>query len=131
MPSHANLGTSTEDARANHEKTLNAEHAPRSGDFFGPDAGANLRNREVNRKKTEALCEQLAAAARERGRPLTTEETALVVEGKSLPLVARKEREKTLAELEATVRVLTERLDVLEQAQKSSTPVHMAKIERR
>jgi hypothetical protein len=33
--------------------------------------------------------------------------------------------------LEAAVKTLTARLDALEQAQKSSTPVHLAKVERR
>jgi hypothetical protein len=92
---------------------------------------AGLRNREALRNQTELLCDRLAAAAKERGRPLTAEENALIVEGKPLPPVVKKDREKTLADLEATVRALTERLDALEQAQKSSTPVHMVNVEKR
>lgn len=131
MSSHVNLVVSG-DIRAQHEKTLNAERAIRPGEWGGPDTTANLRAMKAGVDPTKDLCDRLAAAAKERGRPLTTEESAKIYRGETLPPVTvAKPVKDRVGELEATVRLLTERLDALEQAQKSSTPSHLAKVERR
>ena len=115
MPSHMNLVSSTEDMRAQVEKTLNAESTS-----FPPAPKRQPASQEY--------CDRLAAAAKERGRPLTPTEIELVGKGEPLPPVVKKDRAKTLADLEAAVRVLTERLEALE---KKSVAPHMKGVERR
>jgi hypothetical protein len=106
------------------------DRVPGPYEYGGPDHSANTRRmKETNGNVSPDLCDRLAAAAKERGRPLTPTEYALVAQGKSLPPVLKKEREKTLADLEAIVRSLTERLDAVEAAQKKSVAPHLRERE--
>lgn len=99
-----------------------------------PPSGPSRSQRE--QPQQDAHCARLAAAAAERGRPLTAEEITLVGEGKPLPPVDKvpsvKSIEERLGVLEASVRLMTEMLiERISALEKNSAPVHMAKVERR
>ena len=78
------------------------------------------------------FCDRLAAAAKDRGRPLTAEEIEKIGKGETLPPVVKAPTVKTIEDqlmsLEATVRTLAERLESLE---KKSVPPHLKGVERR
>ncbi len=131
MTSHVNVTYDPGSVRAEAEKTLNKEKAAKTpGDWKGVDTGA------PKLPASQAFCDRLSAAARERGRPLTAEEITLIGEGKPLPPVAKVPTvqgvEARLGVLEASVRLLTEmlleRLSALEQ---KSVPPHMRQVEKR
>jgi len=52
-------------------------HNPSPKEWGGPDAGY-LRNREALQKRNDAYCDRISARARELGRPLTSEELAVI-----------------------------------------------------
>jgi len=112
MNSHINLTTGGEDSRARFEKELNERMALKPGvDFGGPDCTANLRRMQTSGgRHTDELCDRLAAAAKERGRPLTAEEIEIVGRHGTLPPVVRVEHPQTFeerfAELEQRVNAL-------------------------
>jgi hypothetical protein len=118
---------------------------------LGPDTTRNLRALKAGVNQ-DALCKKLAAAAKERGRPLTQVEIDLVGRGEPLPplVVFTKPTREAIAtavnmglgstaavlvqkvwDLEATVCALTERLEALEGAAKNSAPAHLRAVEKR
>ena len=81
---------------------------PRPGEWKGPDVRANLElNRSTKGRHSDELCDRLAAAAKERGRPLTQEEQDIINRGGELSPVVRTAPAKTdaqrIAELEEKV----------------------------
>jgi hypothetical protein len=131
--SHLNLAPPPGDARASYEARLNSEPSIRHGvDFGGPDCSAPKLPASAD------FCDRLAQAARERGRPLTQTEIAMVVDGKPLPPVVRKEPAKTVEEqlverllkVEKCVDILIRRMDAADAAKSKKAP-HMQNVETR
>lgn len=101
------------------------------------DTSSNIRRlRELKGNIPHPQAERIGEVARKIGRPLSQREIDAVNSGEADAVIEKVLRARTpvkdrVGELEATVRLLTERLDAVEQAQKSSTPIHLAKVERR
>jgi hypothetical protein len=117
MTDHVNLVMpKTGDARANLERELNlnaGEVQKEWRESGAVDTRVNtMRLKATNGNPNPDLCDRLAAAAKERGRPLTPKEIELVGRGEELPPVATSDRAKTaqevIAVLEARVRPLEE-----------------------
>jgi hypothetical protein len=131
--SHINIAPPPGDARASYEASLNRESTLRHGvDGGGPDCSA------PKLPASSDYCDRLAKEARERGRPLTQTEIALVADGKPLPPVVRKEPAKTVEEqlverllkVEKCVDILIRRMDAADAAKSKKAP-HLQNVETR